>query len=164
MKDLEQLVKECKADLDTLGIKYGNVSKFTVNSRAKRRWGECKRVALAVFEISISDRLLNDDLDDKYAKNTIIHELLHTVSGCFGHKGRWTRLAEYVNQKMPQYCIERVSGFEELGNVDEKAEYKYIIKCSGCGQTVYRQRKSRLVTDCKKYRCAKCGGKFERIL
>lgn len=39
MKDLTSLVDICKADLDSLGIKYGKVSNWTVNTRAKRRLG-----------------------------------------------------------------------------------------------------------------------------
>ena len=37
MKDLKSLVEICKTDLDSLGIKYGRVSNWTVSTRAKKR-------------------------------------------------------------------------------------------------------------------------------
>ena len=40
MKDLMSLVPICKADLDSLGIKYGRVSDWTINTRAKCRLGQ----------------------------------------------------------------------------------------------------------------------------
>ncbi len=39
MRDLQVVTKECMKELDKIGIKYGNVVKFEVNTRAKSRWG-----------------------------------------------------------------------------------------------------------------------------
>ncbi len=49
----------------------------------------------------------------------------------------------------------------EKSNIDydEKTKYKYKIECIKCGQNFYRQRYNRNFT--KKYRCGKCGGRFE---
>lgn len=88
MKDLEKLVEECKKDLDEIGIPYRTVRNWLINTRAKCRWGQCRRVSTDIFDISISHRLLQDDVLDVAAKTTIIHELLHTVDGCSGHKGK----------------------------------------------------------------------------
>lgn len=43
MKDLMSLVAICKADLDSLGIKYGRVSNWSINTRAKCRLGQCRK-------------------------------------------------------------------------------------------------------------------------
>ena len=53
MKDLMSLVAICKADLDRLGIKYGRVSNWTVNTRAKCRLGQCRKMAAGLFDINI---------------------------------------------------------------------------------------------------------------
>lgn len=105
MKDLMSLVAICKADLDSLGIKYGRVNNWTVNTRAKCRLGQCRKIAGNLFDISISAMLLADDVDDKVTLNTIMHELLHTVPSCFTHKGKWKVYAEYINKKLPKYNI-----------------------------------------------------------
>ena len=60
MKNLMSLVAICKADLDSLGIKYGRVSNWTINTRAKCRLGQCRKIAGDLFDISISSMLLVD--------------------------------------------------------------------------------------------------------
>ena len=37
MKDLMKLAKECMSELDAIGVKYGNVVEWKVNTRAKSR-------------------------------------------------------------------------------------------------------------------------------
>lgn len=115
MKDLWKLVRECKEELDALGIEYRTVRNWTVNTRSQRRWGQCKVVSSDVFDINISVRLLADQVSDTAAKDTIIHELLHTVEGCLKHTGKWKALAEKVNRAYPQYHIKRATTEEEKG-------------------------------------------------
>ena len=63
MRDLMSLVDVCKEDLDSLGIKYGNVSKWSINTRAKCRLGLCKIISNDSFEINISEEVLKEDID-----------------------------------------------------------------------------------------------------
>lgn len=44
MRDLTAYAIECMTELDNIGIEYGNIIEFTVNTRAKKRWGQCKAV------------------------------------------------------------------------------------------------------------------------
>ena len=136
MKDLMNLVAICKEDLDSLGIKYGRVSNWTINTRAKCRLGQCRKIAGDLFDISISSMLLVDEVEDRVTLNTIMHELLHTVPGCLNHNGRWKVYAEFVNKKLPQYNIKRVAKESETGIVVERKPpvYKYILRCTKCGQ------------------------------
>ena len=73
MKDLMNLVAICKADLDSLRIPYGKVSNWTVNTRAKCRLGQCRKITAGLFDINISEALLKDDVDDQITLNTIMH-------------------------------------------------------------------------------------------
>ena len=75
MKDLHKLVAECQADLASIDISYGRVKTWVINCRAKARWGLCKKRSDGYFEIEISGALLDDNVSDVAAKNTIIHEL-----------------------------------------------------------------------------------------
>lgn len=165
MKDLQKLVDLCRTDLDALGIKYSKNIIWSVNTRAKTRWGLCKKTGINKFEISIAACLLNDDSETQMAKNTIMHELLHTVGGCMGHKGKWKILADYVNLKLPQYTIKRVTSFEEKGIEfpEKKIEYKYILRCKGCGLEIGRQKLSAGIKNYQNYRCSKCRGELERL-
>jgi len=165
MKDLRKLAAECEADLLSIGIQPGKVNQWVINTRAKCRWGQCKQIAPGEFVISIANRLLQDTVSDQAAKNTILHELLHTVKGCHGHKGQWKELAAKVNRRLPQYTIKRTTSYEEKG-----LEYKpkartnrYAVKCIQCGNEFYREKESKLIQHPEKYRCGSCGGHLERF-
>ncbi len=164
MKDLHSLADECIKELDEMGIRCGTVRSLTVNTRAKGRYGQCRRVGDGVFDISIAESLLADEMADTPAKSTIIHELLHTVDGCSGHCGKWKALAEEVNKRHPQYNIKRTSSREEMGLPPRDSEgqraYKYVLVCTGCGNRIYRKTASAPVRNPAKYRCARCGGKI----
>ena len=105
MKDLKTLAAECEAELRSLNIQPGEINSWIVNTRAKNRWGQCKRYLPGLFDISISARLLQDSVSDQAAKNTIMHELLHTVKGCYGHRGKWKVLCRSIpssGQRVPK--------------------------------------------------------------
>ena len=162
MKDYIHLAEETKKDLESIGIKFGNVSQITLNERAKKRWGQCKKVSFNAFQINISSRLLEDDINDQSVKNVIAHELLHTVPGCFAHKGKWKLLAELVNSSLPNYKIKTTDSPESLGitSYEKSKEIKYTVVCTKCGMKIGRTRKSKLITNPERYRCAKCKGKL----
>lgn len=162
MKNLEKLVEECKKELDEIGVPYQTVQNWSVNTRAKSKWGQCKKVSTGVFDINISQCLLQDEVSDTAVKNTIIHELLHTVEGCYDHKRKWKLFAEKVNRAYPQYNIKRTTTSDEKGIEGLKRTYQknYKIICNNCGRYWYRQKASKLIQHPEKYRCAKCGGKL----
>ena len=168
MKDLMSLVAECEKELDAIEIPYRTVRNWTVNTRAQCRWGQCKRVADGVYDINISARLLQDDAPDDGAKETIIHELLHTVKGCVSHKEKWKSLADKVNRSYPQYHIKRTNFCEEKGVEEQKRtrrvyEKKYMVVCARCRATIYRKKASKVVCHPEKFRCGLCKGKFEVV-
>lgn len=165
MKDLWELAQDCQMELAYLHIPWGKVRNWTVNTRAKARWGLCTKVSRGVFDIQIAASLLDDTVADQAAKDTIVHELLHTVPGCFKHTGKWKQYAELINRLMPRYCIKSRSSYADKGVEDIRSTptYRYILKCEQCGREVRRQKKSAVIEHPENYRC-KCGGKLKRIL
>ena len=164
MKDLLELVRQCQLELAPLRIPWGRVRNWSVNTRAKARWGLCTKVGRGVFDIQVSASLLEDSLGDQPAKDTIVHELLHTVPGCFKHTGKWKRYAETVNFLLPQYNIKTRSSCEDKGLEDTRPDPEccYLLKCLQCGAEIKRQKKSAVVEHLEHYRC-KCGGRLTRI-
>lgn len=161
MKDYKNLVDSTKSDLDKLDIKYGKIRNFKINTRAKKRWGQCKKIGINTFDIEISSRLLDDNVEDKAVKNVIAHELLHTVHGCFAHRGKWKEIANYINSSLPDYNIKTTDSLEDYGIITEnKEKAKYIIVCKDCGFEIERLIKSNVVKYPERYRCAKCRGKL----
>lgn len=137
---------------------------WSINCRAKARWGLCKKLSDGTYEIEIAKALLQDEVDDIAVKNIVIHEILHSYPGCFKHTGRWKQYADRVNRYLPQYSIKRATSAEEIGIVIRCKEpvYRYCLKCSSCGEEIKRQKKSAVIEHPEHYRC-KCGGKLTRI-
>lgn len=165
MKDLIALARSCQRDLAALCIPWGKVRNWSVNTKAKTRWGLCMKVSRGVFDIQIAASLLEDAIDDQAAKDTVVHELLHTVPGCFKHTGKWKQYAELINKLIPHYSIKSCSSYADKGVEDLRGApaYRYILKCEQCGREVRRQKKSAVIVH-PEYYCCKYGGKLKRIV
>lgn len=160
MKDLQQLFKEAKEDLEAIDIKYGDIYSVVVNTRAKKRWGQCQRIG-SYYKIEISDRLLQDDVSYEATMNTLIHEILHTCPNCMNHGAAWKKLAERVNSFYPQYNIKRITSSEEKGiAADRMAEYKYSVVCKSCGAEAKYMKRGKVIQllekGSKSCRCYNC--------
>lgn len=159
MKDLKKLVMECVREQGELGIKYSRNITWKVSTAYIRKWGQCRKKPDGTYEITIAERLLRDSVDDDAIKDTIHHELLHSVEGCMNHGELWKRNAAKLNHGYG-YSIKRTNDMDGKGI--EQIEAKYIVKCENCGAEIGRYKMSRLIEDTKSYRCA-CGGKLIRI-
>lgn len=160
MRNLQEIAKECMKELDNIGIEYGNIKLFEVNTRAKKRWGQCRRVC-GEYSINISERLLDEETPIKSLKETILHEILHTCKGCMNHGELWKRYAMKMNRAYG-YNIKRCNSSEEKGVkvLKEVREIKHQFVCKGCGQTINRMRESKFTKYYNYYSCGRCGGDF----
>lgn len=119
-----------------------NITGIKSNSRAKRRLGCCKKSIIngkAEYEIEISAMLEKED--DKRIKEIIHHELLHTCKGCLNHGQRWKALAAKVNHAY-NYNITTTARTDQMDELDD-GRYKFMIRCTKCGNTGYRMKKAR---------------------
>lgn len=167
MRDFQLYINECKAELDKIGIKYGEIIEWSINTRAKKRWGQCRKVP-GGFAININAILLDERNDVEGLKNTIIHELLHSCKGCMNHGAEWKELAAKVKRAYG-YDIKRTNSAADKGvdketlPVRKKVEPKYIVKCEHCGQVIKRQKRSEFIKHLSLYTCGRCHGKFKLI-
>lgn len=163
MRDLMRYANECLEMLDAIHIPYGNVVDWKINTRAKSRWGLCKRTG-SLFKIEISDRLLSEECDENGLINTILHELLHTVPGCFNHGSTWKEMARRVYK---EYGIEikREESAEEKGvaEIVMEKQYKYFLRCPDCGYVFKYMRMVNAVKTPERYRHPGCIHNLERI-
>ena len=102
-------------------------------------------------------------LEDEIIKNTIMHELIHCIPYCNNHGTEFKKYAKLLNSKY-NYNISRVGNKKEdyeKSNLEfeDNKKYNYRIVCNGCKQEFYRLRLSKNFV--RKFRCAKCGSKFE---
>lgn len=159
MKDLMKLVNQVVEDFVAMKIRFQTVGSWTVGTKMGSCWGRCYQRGKGIYDIEISEKLLQDNIEDQYIKDTIAHELLHTVEGCCNHGWYWHKLADIVNTRMPQYHITRTTSREDKGIY---VYYRYFFKCETCGKVVKRQKKSKFTENYRNYRCSACGGKFEK--
>lgn len=184
---LKKIYKECLNELKTIGIDVLNSSEIgkiniDISKRNNKRYGCCKQEAPDIntkyiekigkkriirykkfnnHNIEISPWVL--ELDENIIKNTIIHEIIHCLPDCNNHGEEFKKYAKYINNKLG-YNISRVGNKKEdylRSNIEyqEKEQYNYHIKCTNCGQSFYRKRLNK--NFARKFRCGKCGGKFE---
>ncbi len=163
MRDLMTYATICMKELDAIGIRYGKILRWEVNTRAKSRWGQCRTVP-GGFTININADLLDENNNEEGLKNTIIHELLHSVKGCHGHGANWKRCAALVNRTYG-YNIKRCNSAEEKGvHRDNELIAKYILECTLCHKKIYKQRMTDSVRNPQCYIHGKCGGSLKRVL
>lgn len=163
-KKLNDAAVVCLKELDTIGVNYGKINSFSINTRASNLWGKCKSNPNGGFDIEISQRLLADESSVDGLKNTIIHEILHTCYNCQNHGRQWKYWADKVNQTYG-YGIKRTSSAEEKGVTlpDTELIVKHKAVCTGCGQVITRTRESKFTKHPELYRCGICNGKFELV-
>lgn len=184
---LNKLFKECVTDLNKIDIdilnqkKYGKID-ISIAKRNCKRYGCCKQEEpdknyktvtqigrrkiiryekFAKHHIEISKWVMQ--LDNNIIKNTIMHELIHCIPYCNNHGTNFKKYANLINKKYG-YDISRVGNKKEdfeKSNIEYNVTetYNYKIICKECNQEFYRQRLNK--NFAKKYRCAKCGGKFD---
>lgn len=160
---LNEVARECMAELDALDIHYGNIQAFTINTRSLRRWGQC-RYRNGSYTINISCRLLEESVPREILKQTVLHEILHTCKNCMNHKTEWKAVANQVNRAYG-YNIKRCTSAEELGlqEVQVKKSYKHLFQCACCGNEIPRFRESNFTRNYTHYRCALCNGTIKKI-
>ena len=161
-QELNNLLQDVIAECRNLKLPVSDYiePEVLINKRAKKRFGACKKTAKG-FVIELSAFMLDTDL--AHIKNILAHEVLHTCRGCQNHGKKWKITAQKMNQRYG-YHITTTSSYEKMGlekpQEDQNKKYNYMIQCQKCGMTIYRQRKSKLITHTNHYRC-KCGGKLK---
>lgn len=171
MRNLEQYGKMCIENLNAIGIYPNKVESFTVNTRAKKRWGQTQRKD-GKYYININIELLNEKSNENGLIETIYHELLHCVDGCMNHGSKWQDLAELVSDCY-NVDITRCSNDEkklgveyanELRIARQQSKKEFKIKCCKCGKITSRlcYRKPKWYSQIERYNCV-CGGELIRL-
>ncbi len=168
------LVKECIVKLKQLNVPISDSIYFAFNggysyygrTRSKPRTKKCKGYE---FYITVNRFLLSE----KDIKNTIVHELLHTVPSGMNHHGNWRKWAKFVNanseykitvfskSKLQKEAYKRKKVFSEK---DYDPLLMDIVECPECKKRVCFKKGLLLNKDGKiRYLCAKCRKPFRII-
>lgn len=175
MYNLKELAQECIENLNAIGIyPCVTVNDFSVNKRAKRRYGQCC-YKNGKFSINISSFLLDDRNSVKSIQTSIYHELCHACKETIydGHGGKWKEYANLVNDCY-NVDIQRVSSMKDKVDTavyneivaERKAKIHYThytCYCPTCKKIVAERKFARRAPKWYKhtelYTCVNCNNK-----
>lgn len=135
VNQLQEIFKQVKQEIMGIVPFSSNISNVITLNRSKTTLGVCRCrnfLGEKSFNIVVSKYLLNSNI--KTIKNTLAHELIHTVDGCFNHGYNFMNYAQEVNRKLGYNVSDKYRGD------DFKKNYKWKITCTKCGVTFYRHK------------------------
>lgn len=156
MKDYMNLYQTCRDELKRIGIDTSDNITVKITKKTSVFGQYIRKNGMDTIEISNS--LLKDDIPDVAIKDTIIHELLHSVAPYDGHRGKWKMLANKVNNSYPVYHIQRLGSKTDYGMKPDMSEYRYLIRCKKCGKLIGRQKWCSILANLSEYSHKVCGG------
>lgn len=167
MRNYEEIMKECMRELDNIGIQYSpNITGISINNRLSRALGRCAK-RNGNFRIELAGKVAKDDVDLKFIKDVLMHELVHTIPGCFNHGPAFHSIATCINRRLGYHVVTKMNTEDLIAaNVkikDERKNAKYALVCQKCGTYIYRQRWSDALANPSGYIHAHCGGKLKTI-
>ena len=136
-----------------LKVPVERIDKHVKLTNAFNTLGTCRRIN-GNFSIRVSNNIINE----KDIRNTLMHEILHTIDGCFNHGNKFISCGNLINDCYYGYNIKRCNCVEK-----KEVEYKYRAVCNGCGQEIKRMKRSNFIKYMEHYKCGKCDGKFQLI-
>lgn len=164
MCDLNNLLRICMAELDSINLVDYNkhITSITVNNRLSRALGRCIRSG-GSFRIELAGKTAADNVNIDFIKNVIMHELVHTIPGCWNHGPLFQSYARRINAKLGYHVstTETAENMQAAGvqPIVKKEVARFALVCGKCGKTVaYRQRKCALMENLGNYTHTGCGG------
>lgn len=163
---IQNIFADVKADFKSLEIPVSeDINPYIKFSKAKRLWGSCKVSNIKgdyKYHISISEICFKEPNFMEFIKNTLAHELIHTIFGCFNHGERFKYYSNIL--EIAGYKVKTVAKSSLMKSDEEKIqEAKHILRCIECGEMYYRFRFSKEKGYINKIRCGKCRGRLEKI-
>lgn len=163
IKNFEKQFAECYTELSSLGYTRELTSKkYQLHFiDTLKTLGRCKNCGSNRYTIYLN-KAFADIEKEQNIKNTIMHELIHSLDGCMRHTGRWREIADIVNARLG-YNINRTSSHEDYDKyytAKKSNSAKYEIKCTKCGCSTKYQRNTktvqRIIAHEGRYSCGVC--------
>lgn len=156
------VVEEVLNNLQKLGVTTpvpAHNYRLTFNSRAKTRFGQIKQIRSDYYEIELNS--IHNQVDTPQSvKETIIHEIIHSLPGCMNHGTRWKAVCDKYNQTYHTHLSRQSTPSKEYMNSIPKTQNKYALICDKCKHEWYYARNTKLVQSArsgKSLRCPTCG-------
>ena len=154
LTEFREILEDCQLEL--LELEYDTFDNdYTVvfNTRTIRRLGRCSRKGTGNYTIELNKTYADVEPIEK-VKDTIMHELIHSVNGCMNHDGKWKDVVKEVNEYY-DYHISRLT--QATSAYANNVQAKYSVICESCGRIIHKSRACKLTKYPYCYRC-QCGG------
>lgn len=177
MRDLQRYANECVNDMKAIGIDVPVIKEFKVNTRAKSRYGQCAyNSRTKTYVIEICSDLLDEECNVMALRETIFHEIIHTLPNCMNHGSEFKKYAEKVNN-FYKTNITRCSTPEEKygytyakkvaeNNKKSKSYNEYQLYCPNCDRiraSKMSMRAPKWYAHPERFTCSTCKGNLERV-
>lgn len=156
-EEILKIYKEVINEAERLGYNTKSPALFMYKSTC--RWGTCRTVRGTSY-IGLNEVFLNDP---EKSRDTLIHELAHSLVPKDGHGSKWHSIGDNIGKK---WSIEmsRCSSDEEIGlEMPKKETDKYTIECPKCKMQWHYMRMTKVVKAPETYRCGRCNQKLVRV-
>ena len=127
-------------------------------TKATSYWARIKIRGDGMYELIVSN-IFESIPDENVARlrfqSSMIHELIHTIPGCWDHRRKFQTICRMINYKYPEYNLQTSTDTESLGLVIEEKTPRYIVVCKHCKHEYKYYKKPRYNLD--NYVCGHCG-------
>ena len=156
------IVEEILTNLQKIGVDTPTPSRnyrLKFNGRATSRFGKIKRIGTNHYEIELNS-IHNEVDNDQNVKNTVIHEIIHSLPGCMNHGFLWKEVCDKYNRAYnTQLSRTSIASTEYMSIVSTKYK-KYTLTCNKCKHEWQYSKNTKLVKmarEGKELKCPWCG-------
>ena len=167
MERISNLYKEVVKDAVRAGLPYDEkkvYSTIQINNRTTAV-GMCKYTrSMDMYTIFFSSYFI--DISDDKVKNTLMHELIHTLPNCMNHKEpfkRYMRRINYASGLSMEYHVATRNDDNEVIRACKNRQRQEYSKCEtvrivcGCGCKFVFKKSQKVAKHPEQYQCRKHG-------
>lgn len=145
---------------DELGFDDYHVSKIVgwLNSNNRKALGKCT-YRNGRYTIQLNPNILKFETDgEKIIRETVAHELCHTLPGCMNHGREFHSKAASIMRLMGYHIDTKADTDSSEYFIKYLPQADYMLICDKCGNQVPIARLSDPVKNPMNYSCKKCDG------
>lgn len=168
MLEFQREFEEAKKKLINIGFQEleNKQYKLSFDTKSTKILGNCRKFSDGSYEIILNKR--HSEIDPlESVRDTIIHELCHSIKGCMNHGKPWQIVTNYVNAVYGYHITTKAEASKEYIQevIDKREPYKYVVCCEKCNlQTKYKRMSKTLQNIANNtgiYRCKHCKGSLK---
>lgn len=157
---LHKQVRECIAELESIGLQLPYGIQYKVSPRMTRKFGQCAQRYNRLGAVEQTIITISMDLPESVGKETIMHEMVHALVGNrAGHGYEFHAMARRINRALG-YDIRTKASPEESKAVREvracKPQAQKVKLICGCGQEYLVSPRSKYYINPSIGRCGNC--------